>query len=150
MQGTDARAALFSSSWLWWREGLLGGRKGSRYQGPYATGCSMSLFLSGSHFMDTSALIRLPDDCTVGYIIECKLGGHLQSCPLFHSHLETLQLLEAAQLPEQVTLSYGIFEGKLNVINLHGPFSPEEGPSRFHSLHCLLYPDTPWCLQLVA
>ena len=139
MQGTDARAALFSSSWLWWREGLLGGRKGSRYQGPYATGCSMSLFLSGSHFMDISALIWLPDDSTVGYIVECKLGS-----------LETLQLLEAAQLPEQVTLSYGIFEGKLNVINLHGPFSPEEGPSRFHSLHCLLYPDTPWCLQLVA
>ena len=107
MQGTDARAALFSSSWLWWREGLLGGRKGSRYQGPYATGCSMSLFLSGSHFMDTSALIRLPDDCTVGYIIECKLGGHLQSCPLFHSHLETLQLLEAAQLPEQVSQLWG-------------------------------------------
>ncbi|KAI4590238.1 hypothetical protein MJG53_001287 [Ovis ammon polii x Ovis aries] len=81
----------------------------------------------------------VPDDSTVGYIVECKLGS-----------LETLQLLEAAQLPEQVTLSYGIFEGKLNVINLHGPFSPEEGPSRFHSLHCLLYLDTPWCLQLVA
>ncbi|KAI4546192.1 hypothetical protein MG293_002747 [Ovis ammon polii] len=89
----------------------------------------MAPWASGSHFMDTSALIRLPDDCTVGYIVECKLGGHLQSCPLFHSHLETLQLLEAAQLPEQVTLSYGVFEGKLNVIKLHGPFSPEEDPS---------------------
>ncbi|KAB0351384.1 hypothetical protein FD755_003146 [Muntiacus reevesi] len=110
----------------------------------------MAPWASGSHFMDTSALIRLPDDCTVGYIVECKLGGHLQPCPLFHSHLETLQLLEAAQLPEQVTLSYGVFEGKLNVIKLQGPFSPEEDPSRFHSLHCLLYPDTPWCPQLVA
>lgn len=30
----------------------------------------------------------------------------------------------------QVTLSYGVFEGKLNVIKLQGPFSPEEDPSR--------------------
>lgn len=62
-----------------------------------------ALSFSGSHFVDTSALIRLPDDCTVGYIIECKLGGRLQPSPLFHSHLETLQLLGAAQLPEQVS-----------------------------------------------
>ncbi|EPY88378.1 beta-1,3-N-acetylglucosaminyltransferase manic fringe isoform 2 [Camelus ferus] len=110
----------------------------------------MAPWASGPSFVDTSALIRLPDDCTVGYIVECKLGGHLQPSPLFHSHLETLQLLGAAQLPEQVTLSYGVFEGKLNVIKLHGPFSPEEDPSRFRSLHCLLYPDTPWCPQLLA
>lgn len=106
MQGTDARAALFSSSWLWWRGGSSGSRKGSRYPGPWATGCSMALFLSGSHFMDTSALIRLPDDCTVGYIVECKLVATC-SLPLFHSHLETLQLLEAAQLPEQVSQLWG-------------------------------------------
>lgn len=105
---------------------------------------------SGSHFVDTSALIRLPDDCTVGYIIECKLGGHLQPSPLFHSHLETLQLLGTAQLLEQVTLSYGVFEGKLNIIKLPGPFSHEEDPSRFRSLHCLLYPDTPWCPLLAV
>ncbi|KAM9229393.1 beta-1,3-N-acetylglucosaminyltransferase manic fringe isoform 2-T2 [Dugong dugon] len=110
----------------------------------------MAPWASGPRFVDTSTLIRLPDDCTVGYIIECKLGGRLQPSPLFHSHLETLQLLGAAQLPEQVTLSYGVFEGKLNVIKLQGPFSPEEDPSRFRSLHCLLFPDTPWCPQLVA
>lgn len=34
-------------------------------------------------------------------------------------------------LPAQVTLSYGVFEGKLNVIKLQGPFSPEEDPSRW-------------------
>ncbi|KAM4881743.1 beta-1,3-N-acetylglucosaminyltransferase manic fringe [Thomomys bottae] len=110
----------------------------------------MAPWASGSRFVDTSALIRLPDDCTVGYIVECKLGGHLQFSPLFHSHLETLQLLGAAQLLQQVTLSYGIFEGKLNVIQIQGPFSPEEDPSRFRSLHCLLYPETPWCPPLVA
>lgn len=74
-----------------------------------ASSHSSALSLSGSRFVDTSALIRLPDDCTVGYIIECKLGGHLQSSPLFHSHLETLQLLGAAQLLTQVSWPLGIF-----------------------------------------
>lgn len=68
-----------------------------------ASGHSAALTPSGPRFVDTSARIRLPDDCTVGYIIECKLRGHLQPSPLFHSHLETLQLLGAAQLPEQVS-----------------------------------------------
>ncbi|KAM5289132.1 beta-1,3-N-acetylglucosaminyltransferase manic fringe [Ctenodactylus gundi] len=108
----------------------------------------MAPWASGPRFVGMSTLIRLPDDCTVGYIVECKLGARLQPSPLFHSHLETLQLLGVAQLPEQVTLSYGVFEGKLNVIKLQGPFSPADDPSRFRSLHCLLYPDTPWCPQL--
>lgn len=30
----------------------------------------------------------------------------------------------------QVTLSYGVFENKLNVIELSGPFSLQEDPSR--------------------
>lgn len=72
-----------------------------------ASGHSTALSLSGTRFVHTSALIRLPDDCTVGYIIECKLGGHLQPSPLFHSHLETLQLLGAAQLLEQVSRADG-------------------------------------------
>ncbi|XP_061868104.1 beta-1,3-N-acetylglucosaminyltransferase manic fringe isoform X1 [Colius striatus] len=103
---------------------------------------------SGRNFLSTSELIRLPDDCTVGYIIECKVGGHLLPNALFHSHLENLQLIPPSQLTQQVTLSYGVFENKLNVIELSGPFSPQEDPSsRFRSLHCHLYPDTSWCLQ---
>lgn len=38
--------------------------------------------------------------------------------------------LPAPLFSAQVTLSYGVFEGKLNVIKLEGPFSPEEDPSR--------------------
>uniref|UniRef100_A0A8D0EXL3 O-fucosylpeptide 3-beta-N-acetylglucosaminyltransferase n=1 Tax=Strix occidentalis caurina TaxID=311401 RepID=A0A8D0EXL3_STROC len=106
---------------------------------------------SGRNFLSTSELIRLPDDCTVGYIIECKVGGQLLPNPLFHSHLENLQLIPASLLTQQVTLSYGVFENKLNVIELSGPFSPQEDPSsRFRSLHCHLYPDTSWCLQTVG
>ncbi|NXS93251.1 MFNG acetylglucosaminyltransferase, partial [Jacana jacana] len=105
---------------------------------------------SGRNFLSTSELIRLPDDCTVGYIIECKVGGQLLPNELFHSHLENLQLIPSSRLTQQVTLSYGVFENKLNVIELRGPFSPQEDPSRFRSLHCHLYPDTSWCLQAVG
>ncbi|NWI65131.1 MFNG acetylglucosaminyltransferase, partial [Todus mexicanus] len=105
---------------------------------------------SGRNFVITSELIRLPDDCTVGYIIECKVRGQLLPNALFHSHLENLQLIPASRLTQQVTLSYGVFENKLSVIELRGPFSPQEDPSRFRSLHCHLYPDTSWCLQAVG
>ncbi|NWZ05167.1 MFNG acetylglucosaminyltransferase, partial [Agelaius phoeniceus] len=106
---------------------------------------------SGRNFLSTSELIRLPDDCTVGYIIECKVGAQLIPNALFHSHLENLQLIPTSQLMQQVTLSYGVFENKLNVIELSGPFSPQEDPSsRFRSLHCHLYPNTSWCLQAVG
>ncbi|XP_021241318.1 beta-1,3-N-acetylglucosaminyltransferase manic fringe [Numida meleagris] len=110
----------------------------------------MMPWASGKNFLSTSELIRLPDDCTIGYIIECKVGGQLLPNTLFHSHLENLQLIPTSHLMQQVTLSYGVFENKLNVIKLSGPFSPQEDPSRFRSLHCHLYPDTPWCLQAVG
>ncbi|XP_062990660.1 beta-1,3-N-acetylglucosaminyltransferase manic fringe [Elgaria multicarinata webbii] len=107
----------------------------------------MAPWASGSNFLATSELIHLPDDCTVGYIIECKLAGRLVPSALFHSHLENLQRIQNPQLTKQVTLSYGIFEKKLNAIQLAGPFSQQDDPSRFRSLHCLLYPDTSWCPQ---
>ncbi|OXB60888.1 hypothetical protein ASZ78_014440 [Callipepla squamata] len=110
----------------------------------------MMPWASGKNFLSTSELIRLPDDCTIGYIIECKVGVQLLPNMLFHSHLENLQLIPTSHLMQQVTLSYGVFENKLNIIKLSGPFSPQEDPSRFRSLHCHLYPDTSWCLQAVG
>ncbi|NXB80774.1 MFNG acetylglucosaminyltransferase, partial [Donacobius atricapilla] len=85
----------------------------------------------GRNFPSTSELICLPDDCTVGYIIECKVGGQLIPNTLFHSHLENLQLIPTSQLMQQITLSYDVFENKLNAIELSGPFSPQEDPSRY-------------------
>ncbi|XP_069509138.1 beta-1,3-N-acetylglucosaminyltransferase manic fringe [Ambystoma mexicanum] len=105
----------------------------------------MAPWASGQNFIEMSERIHLPDDCTMGYIIGRKLGVHLQRNPLFHSHLEDLQQIQASQLPEQVTLSYGVFQKKQNIVNLPGPFSMQEDPSRFRSLHCLLYPETSWC-----
>uniref|UniRef100_A0A8C9KVP5 RFNG O-fucosylpeptide 3-beta-N-acetylglucosaminyltransferase n=1 Tax=Panthera tigris altaica TaxID=74533 RepID=A0A8C9KVP5_PANTA len=45
----------------------------------------------------------------------------------------------------QVTLSYGGPENPRNVVNVAGGFSLQQDPTRFKSVHCLLYPDTDWC-----
>ncbi|XP_051940609.1 beta-1,3-N-acetylglucosaminyltransferase manic fringe isoform X2 [Hippocampus zosterae] len=105
----------------------------------------MSPWARGSRFQETSAKIRLPDDCTVGFIVEDRVGVPMVHCPLFHSHLENLMLLRRASIPHQVTLSYGLLEDKLNSVELKGSFSKEEDPSRFKTLHCLLHPLTSWC-----
>ncbi|KAM9393914.1 beta-1,3-N-acetylglucosaminyltransferase lunatic fringe [Pholidichthys leucotaenia] len=110
----------------------------------------MSPWASGGHFMNTAEKIRLPDDCTIGYIIESVLGVPLTRSNLFHSHLENLQQVSKSEVHRQITLSYGMFENKSNIINLKGLFPLEEDPSRFKSVHCLLYPDTPWCPPQVA
>lgn len=57
---------------------------------------------SGGHFMSTAERIRLPDDCTIGYIVEALLGVPLIRSGLFHSHLENLQQVPASELHEQV------------------------------------------------
>lgn len=115
-------------------------------------------FSSGSRFEQTSARIRLPDDCTVGFIVEKRLGVSMVHCPLFHSHLENLLLVSQRSIPNQVvthrththtdvhtdtlllmcvcsllqvTLSYGMFENKMNSIEVKGSFSKEDDPSRF-------------------
>ncbi|XP_070772846.1 beta-1,3-N-acetylglucosaminyltransferase manic fringe isoform X1 [Enoplosus armatus] len=105
----------------------------------------MAPWASGYRFEETSATIRLPDDCTVGFIVEKRLGISMVHCPLFHSHLENLLLVSHRSIPRQVTLSYGMFENKMNSIEVKGSFSKKEDPSRFKTVHCMLYPFTSWC-----
>lgn len=105
----------------------------------------MAPWASGPRFERTSATIRLPDDCTVGFIVEKRLGISMVHCPLFHSHLENLLLVSRRSILHQVTLSYGMFENKMNSIEVKGGFSKADDPSRFKTVHCLLYPFTSWC-----
>ncbi|XP_061882557.1 beta-1,3-N-acetylglucosaminyltransferase lunatic fringe-like [Entelurus aequoreus] len=100
---------------------------------------SMRPWASDGAFVATAERIRLPDDCAVGFIVGALLGVGLTRSPLFHSHLESLALL--SHLHQQVTLSYS---GK-NTVDLRGPFSRQQDPTRFLCVHCALYPDTPWC-----
>ncbi|KAM3859991.1 beta-1,3-N-acetylglucosaminyltransferase radical fringe [Diretmus argenteus] len=105
----------------------------------------MSPWASLGNFISTAEKIRLPDDCTVGYIIEALLEVTLTHTHLFHSHLENLQKLPTDTVLQQVSLSYGGFENRRNVVSIGGGFSLAEDPSRFKTVHCLLYPDTHWC-----
>ncbi|XP_006869684.1 PREDICTED: beta-1,3-N-acetylglucosaminyltransferase radical fringe [Chrysochloris asiatica] len=105
----------------------------------------MSPWAGLGSFMSTAERVRLPDDCTVGYIVEGLLGAHLMRSSLFHSHLENLSRLPAHRVLQQVTLSYGGPENPYNVVNVAGTFSLQQDPTRFKSVHCLLYPETDWC-----
>ncbi|KAF0037159.1 hypothetical protein F2P81_010033 [Scophthalmus maximus] len=67
----------------------------------------MKPWSSGGTFMATAEHIRLPDDCTVGYIVEALLG---------------------------VTLSYGTVENNRNTVNVKGPFSVNEDPTRLNEI----------------
>ncbi|KAM9426829.1 beta-1,3-N-acetylglucosaminyltransferase radical fringe [Pholidichthys leucotaenia] len=108
----------------------------------------MSPWASLGNFISTAEKIRLPDDCTIGYIIEALLEVPLTHTHLFHSHLEKLQKLPTDTVLEQVTLSYGGFNNRRNVVSIVGGFSLAEDPTRFKTVHCLLYPDTEWCPKL--
>uniref|UniRef100_A0A667XBI3 O-fucosylpeptide 3-beta-N-acetylglucosaminyltransferase n=1 Tax=Myripristis murdjan TaxID=586833 RepID=A0A667XBI3_9TELE len=108
----------------------------------------MSPWASLGNFISTAEKIRLPDDCTIGYIIEALLEVTLTHTHFFHSHLENLQKLPTDTVLDQVTLSYGGFENRRNVVSIKGGFSLAEDPSRFKTVHCLLYPDTDWCPKM--
>ncbi|KAM6472950.1 beta-1,3-N-acetylglucosaminyltransferase radical fringe isoform 2-T6 [Liasis olivaceus] len=105
----------------------------------------MSPWASLGSFISTAERIRLPDDCTIGYIIEGLLEVKLLHSPLFHSHLENLQRLRGGAVLRQVTLSYGGPENKRNVVSVGEVFTVQQDPTRFKSVHCLLYPETRWC-----
>ncbi|XP_029013816.1 beta-1,3-N-acetylglucosaminyltransferase lunatic fringe-like isoform X2 [Betta splendens] len=62
----------------------------------------MKPWASDGTFMSTAEHIRLPDDCTVGYIVESLLGARLTRSHLFHSHLENLGLVSDAHNQVQV------------------------------------------------
>ncbi|XP_042308584.1 beta-1,3-N-acetylglucosaminyltransferase radical fringe [Sceloporus undulatus] len=109
----------------------------------------MSPWASLGSFISTAERIRLPDDCTIGYIIEGLLEVKLLHSPLFHSHLENLQRLRGDTVLKQITLSYGGPENKHNVVTVDEVFSVQQDPTRFKSVHCLLYPDTLWCPPLM-
>lgn len=71
-------------------------------------------------------MLSVPSKCLCASLLLPKFCLFVGS-PVEHPQPPVSFLL----LPAQVTLSYGVFEGKLNVIKLHGPFSPEEDPSRW-------------------
>lgn len=95
-------------------------------------------------FISIGEHIRLPDDVTMGYIVEHLLKKNLTVVENFHSHLEPMKFLKKEGLSDQVTFSYSKFGKELNVLNIDG-FSPRVDPTRFLSLHCQLFPNFSFC-----
>ncbi|CAG0881445.1 unnamed protein product [Cyprideis torosa] len=57
---------------------------------------------SGGKFIRIGEKIRLPDDVTIGYIIEHLLGLRLTVVEEFHSHLEPMKFMKEETFPRQV------------------------------------------------
>ncbi|VDD94382.1 unnamed protein product [Enterobius vermicularis] len=87
--------------------------------------------------------LKLPDDITLGYLINHLLNVNLTFIQKFHSHLEPLQDIPGDDLRDQISLSAGSYvKGERNLVNVPVIFSTKDDPRRFRSLHCFLYTDS--------
>ncbi|XP_050737203.1 fringe glycosyltransferase-like [Eriocheir sinensis] len=98
----------------------------------------------GGKFISVGEKIRLPDDVTMGYIIEHLLKKKLTVVDEFHSHLEPMRFLNTDSLGRQVSFSYSQYGTEMNVLPLDG-LDPRLDPTRMLSLHCKLYPNFKFC-----
>lgn len=100
---------------------------------------------SGGKFMSIGEKIRLPDDVTMGYIIEYLLGKPLTVIKEFHSHLEPMKFLQQETFHKQITFSYSQYgKDEVNTVKVDG-FNLKIDPTRFYSLHCFLFPNVALC-----
>ncbi|XP_061182381.1 uncharacterized protein LOC133190710 [Saccostrea echinata] len=103
-----------------------------------ALGIAMVPEAGGGKLTKVGDSIRLPDDCTVGYIINHLLKVELTRVELFHSHLESQSRIKDPK--KHITMSYH----DQNVASVPG-FSLKEDPTRFKSIHCTLNPRDEMC-----
>jgi len=91
-----------------------------------------------SGFRSIGDVIRLPDDVTLGYLVETVLGVKLTPVASLHSHLEPLRRLGPKDLGDMVTASYSVYEdtGERNTVQL-GQDSHKD-PTGFLEIHRLL------------
>lgn len=111
-----------------------------------ALALKMVPYAGGGRLQRSAEQIRLPDDCTIGYIIESLLHKQLTVINTFHSHLEALWKYTLKDIKDQITLSYSIKPNRENIVNIPG-FPKEKDPTRFRSIHCHLYPHSDVCLS---
>lgn len=91
------------------------------------------------------------DDCTIGFVINYLLGVSLTQSMLFNSHYhhEEQNALPSDQLKNQISLSYSKKDKVF--VKIREPvrsFSTSDDPTRFYSIHCLVYPQTSYCERL--
>ncbi|XP_038067364.1 beta-1,3-N-acetylglucosaminyltransferase radical fringe-like [Patiria miniata] len=106
----------------------------------------MAPLASGGKFTNQCDRVRLPDDVSMGFIIDGVLHVPLTRLDIFNSHLQGLNRFDESKLPKQVTLSYYLSASRNNTITLHNAaFTKEQDPTRLKSLHCRLYPNASKC-----
>ncbi|XP_050503266.1 fringe glycosyltransferase [Diabrotica virgifera virgifera] len=109
-----------------------------------ALAAKMMPFASEGRFISTGERIRLPDDVTMGYIIEHLLKQPLTVVDQFHSHLEPMKFIRKDMIEDQISFSYAKAKDEWNVVKIDG-FSESEDQYRFLSLHCFLFPYFSFC-----
>ncbi|XP_076243485.1 fringe glycosyltransferase [Calliopsis andreniformis] len=110
-----------------------------------ALALKMTPVAGGGKFITVGDRIRLPDDVTMGYIIEYLLKKQLTVVEQFHSHLEPMKFLNKDTFSEQVSFSYSKGpRDELNILKIDG-FDMKEDPKRFRSIHCHLFPHVANC-----
>ncbi|XP_076670512.1 fringe glycosyltransferase [Andrena cerasifolii] len=110
-----------------------------------ALALKMTPVAGGGKFITVGDRIRLPDDVTMGYIIEYLLKKQLTVVEQFHSHLEPMRFLNKDTFGEQVSFSYSKGpRDEWNILKIDG-FDMKDDPKRFRSIHCHLFPHVPNC-----
>jgi len=104
-----------------------------------ALALKMMPYAGGGKLRTACDQIRLPDDVTIGFVISYYLNKELTIINKFHSHLEGLLLINEAKIRESITLSYGERRNKPNVVSIRDGLDAESDPTRFYSIHCLIY-----------
>jgi len=99
---------------------------------------------SGRKFIGVCEKIRMPDDVTMGYIIEHLLKKPLTVVEQFHSHLEPMKFIRREILMDQISFSYSKKKKEWNVVKIEG-FDIKYDTNRFLSLHCFLFPHFNFC-----
>ncbi|KAL3981486.1 Fringe-like family protein [Acanthocheilonema viteae] len=100
----------------------------------------MSSYVRNGGFEELGELLRLPDDVSLGYLIEHLLKVKLTVLDKFHSHLEDLEEINKNDIHKQISFSAG-GRPKIakNVVSVPEEYIVEDDPQRFRSLHCFLY-----------
>lgn len=110
-----------------------------------ALALKMMPLASVGKFISIGEKIRLPDDVTMGYIIEHLLKKPLTVIDQFHSHLEPMKFLHLDTFHDQITFSYSRYsKDVMNVVKIDG-FDKRIDPTRFLSIHCFLFPNFSFC-----
>ena len=59
-------------------------------------------FFRNGELTKTSDALRIPDDCTLGFVVSNRLSVNLTQSDLLHSHLERLKEIQFSSIKEQV------------------------------------------------